>query len=169
MYSRFDLTIVRSSGGVVVKLLACEARGPGSIPGLATTISKIGYLLLPGAAVAEWLSSWLAEQENRGSIPGPRHLNFQRLVISCFQVEIWPKDRYINVNPQNNQSPASKLRYGWNIAIASNLNHKKNQTTIVRVKRPYTITIRYLASQAKLSCPSSEATPFAYTVLVVWV
>ena len=22
-----------------------------------------------------------------------RHLNFQRLVISCFQVEIWPKDR----------------------------------------------------------------------------
>ena len=23
-----------------------------------------------GAAVAEWLSSWLAEQEDRGSIPG---------------------------------------------------------------------------------------------------
>ena len=23
----------------------------------------------------------------------PRHLNFQRLVISCFQVEIWLKDR----------------------------------------------------------------------------
>ena len=26
--------------------------------------------LHPGAAVAEWLSSWLAEQEDRGSIPG---------------------------------------------------------------------------------------------------
>ena len=33
----------------------------------------------------------------------PRHLNFQRLVISCFQVEIWLKDRLIDVNPQNNQ------------------------------------------------------------------
>ena len=27
-------------------------------------------LILRGAAVAEWLSSWLAEQEGRGSIPG---------------------------------------------------------------------------------------------------
>ena len=26
--------------------------------------------LTVGAAVAEWLSSWLAEQEDRGSIPG---------------------------------------------------------------------------------------------------
>ena len=43
-----------SSGGRVVKLLACGARGPGF--------------------------------DSR-----PRHLNFQRLVISCFQVEIWPK------------------------------------------------------------------------------
>ena len=34
-----------SSGGVVVKLLACGARGPGSIPGLAATISEIGDLL----------------------------------------------------------------------------------------------------------------------------
>ena len=25
---------------------------------------------IPGAAVAEWLSSWFAEQEDRGSIPG---------------------------------------------------------------------------------------------------
>ena len=46
----------RSSGGQVVKLLACGARGPGF--------------------------------DSR-----PRHLNFQRLVISCFQVEIWLKDR----------------------------------------------------------------------------
>ena len=47
---------VRSSGGRVVKLLACGARGPGLDP-------------------------------------RPRHLDFQRLVISCFQVEIWLKDR----------------------------------------------------------------------------
>ena len=45
-----------SSGGRVVKLLACGARGPGF--------------------------------DSR-----PRHLDFQRLVISCFQVEIWLKDR----------------------------------------------------------------------------
>ena len=46
----------RSSGGQVVKLLACGAGGPGF--------------------------------DSR-----PRHLNFQRLIISCFQVEIWLKDR----------------------------------------------------------------------------
>ena len=44
-----------SSGGVVVKLLACGARGRGSIPCLAATISKIaiGYLLLQNRDVAE--------------------------------------------------------------------------------------------------------------------
>ena len=55
-----------SSGGRVVKLLACGARGPGF--------------------------------DSR-----PRHSNFQRLVISCFQVKIWLKDRSIDINPQNNQ------------------------------------------------------------------
>ena len=43
---------LRISGGRVVKLLACGARGPGF--------------------------------DSR-----PRHFNFQKLVISCFQVEIW--------------------------------------------------------------------------------
>ena len=42
-----------SSGGVVVKLLACGAEGRGSIPGLAATISEIGYLLLPCRDMAE--------------------------------------------------------------------------------------------------------------------
>ena len=32
-----------------------------------------------------------------------RHLNFQRLVISCFQVAIWLKYRQSDVNPQYNQ------------------------------------------------------------------
>ena len=42
-----------SSGGVVVKQLACGARVPGSIPGSAATISEIGYILLPGRDMAE--------------------------------------------------------------------------------------------------------------------
>ena len=45
-----------------------------------------------GAAVAEWLSSWLAEQEDRGSIPG----------LATWIFRDW-------------LSPASKSRYGWKI------------------------------------------------------
>ena len=33
----------------------------------------------------------------------PRHSNFQRFVISCFQVAIWLKYRWSDVNPQYNQ------------------------------------------------------------------
>ena len=43
----------RSSSGVVVKLLVSGARGPGSIPSLAATISEIGYLLLLSREMAE--------------------------------------------------------------------------------------------------------------------
>ena len=43
---------IRSSGGVVVKLLVCGAVR-GSIPDLAATISEIGYLLLPSRDMAE--------------------------------------------------------------------------------------------------------------------
>ena len=46
-----------------------------------------------GAAVVEWLSSWLAEQEDRGSIPG----------LATWIFRDW-------------LSPASKSRYGWKIA-----------------------------------------------------
>ena len=46
-----------------------------------------------GAAVAEWLSSWLAEQEDRGSIPG----------LTTWIFRDW-------------LSPAYKSRYGWKIA-----------------------------------------------------
>ena len=42
-----------SGGGRVVKLLACRARGPGSIPRLAIWISEIGYLLLPSRDMTE--------------------------------------------------------------------------------------------------------------------
>ena len=56
-----------------------------------------------GAAVAEWLSSWLAEQEDRGSIP--------RLATWIFRDWL---------------SPASKSRYGWKIAKSTLI--KNNQT-----------------------------------------
>ena len=45
--------VERSSDGRVVKLLACGARGPGSIPRLATWITEIGYLLPPSRDMAE--------------------------------------------------------------------------------------------------------------------
>ena len=45
--------VLWSSGDVVVKFLACVARGPGSIPGLAVTISEIGHRLLPSRDMAE--------------------------------------------------------------------------------------------------------------------
>ena len=35
-----------------------------------TVILSVIFFVCTGAAVAEWLSSWLAEQEDRGSIPG---------------------------------------------------------------------------------------------------
>ena len=40
--------------------------------------------------------------------------------------------------------------------------------TIVRLKPPYTIGVKYKTPHAKLSCPSREAIFFAFTVLVVW-
>ena len=45
----------RSSDGEGVKLFSwfSEQEDPGSIPGLAATISDIGYLLFPGSDMAE--------------------------------------------------------------------------------------------------------------------
>ena len=42
-------------------------------------------------------------------------LRFQRLVISCFQVAIWLKYRWSDVNPQNNQQPirSSLVTRSW--------------------------------------------------------
>ena len=73
-----------SSGGRVVKLLACGARGPGF--------------------------------DSR-----PRHLNFQRLAISCFQVVIRLKYHWSDVNPQYNQQ--TNLEFDvvkiWDIELSS--------------------------------------------------
>ena len=57
------------------------------------------------AAVVEWLSSWLAEQEVRGSIPG----------LATWIFRYW-------------LSPASKSRYGWNTAKIG-VNPQSNQPT----------------------------------------
>ena len=53
-----------------------------------------------GRVVVRWLRSWLAEQEVRIRFP-VSPLEFQRLVISCFQVTIWLTYRWRDVNPQS--------------------------------------------------------------------
>ena len=63
-----------------------------------------------GAAVAEWLSSWLAEQEDRGSIPG----------LATWIFRDW-------------LSPASKSRYGWNTAKSTKILKKPNQPNFVYI------------------------------------
>ena len=57
-------------------------------------------------AVAEWLSSWLAEQEDRGSILG----------LATWIFRDW-------------LSPASKSRYGWKIAKSTLILKTTNQTS----------------------------------------
>ena len=47
-----------------------------------------------GAAVAEWLSSWLAEQEDRGSIPGLATWIFRDWLSPASKSRLWLKDRY---------------------------------------------------------------------------
>ena len=61
--------------------------------------------LIRGAVVAEWLSSWLAEQEDRGSIPG----------LATWIFRDW-------------LSPASKSRYGWKIAKSTLILKTTNQS-----------------------------------------
>ena len=53
------------------------------------------FYFLRGAAVAKWLSSWLAEQEVR--FPA-RHFYFQTQVITCVQVAIWLKYHWSDGN-----------------------------------------------------------------------
>ena len=67
--------------------------------------------------LAEWLSSWLAEQEDRGSIPG----------LATWIFRDW-------------LSPASKLRYGWKIAKSTLiLKTTNNQPTNLWLKPFFSI------------------------------
>ena len=63
-----------------------------------------------GAAVAEWLSSWLAEQEDRGSIAG--------LATWIF------RDRL---------SPASKSRYVWKTAKSTLILKITNNQPLIHI------------------------------------
>ena len=73
-------------------------------------IKTFYFNITVGAAVAEWLSSWLAEQEDRGSIP--------RLATWIFRDWL---------------SPASKSRYGWKIAKSTLILKTTNQPTNITV------------------------------------
>ena len=81
---------------------------------LLSTLTLIStFQLLQEAVVAEWLSSWLAEQEDRGSIPG----------LATWIFRDW-------------LSPASKSRYGWKIA-KSTLILQNNQPTTNQLLHAY--------------------------------
>ena len=76
---------------------------PSSSSGITLfSLSTTVHLRKLGAAVAEWLSLGCGAR-GPGFDPRPRHLNFQRLVISSFQVAIWLKYRWNDVNPQYKQ------------------------------------------------------------------
>ena len=69
-----------------------------------------------GAVVAEWLSPWLAEQEDGVSIPG----------LATWIFKDW-------------LSPASKSRYGWKIAKSTLIIKTTNQAILIHVLWPFTL------------------------------
>ena len=73
------------------------------------TCWRFAFFGVLGAAVAEWLSSLLAGQEDRGSIPG----------LATWIFRDW-------------LSPASKSRYGWNTTKATQILN----TTNPNLRRP---------------------------------
>ena len=74
------------------------------------TNNQRALLTVKGAAVAEWLSSWLAEQEDRASIPG----------LATWIFRDW-------------LSPASKSRYGWKIAKSTLILKTKQNNQLLTV------------------------------------
>ena len=72
---------------------------------------SLNTLHIEGAAVAEWWSSWLAEQEDRGSIPG----------LATWIFRDW-------------LSPASKSRYGWKIAKSTLILKTTNQQPTLHIE-----------------------------------
>ena len=92
-------------------------------PTFVNTLTIIIFLPL-GAAVAEWLSSWLAEQKVRGSIPG----------LATWIFRDW-------------LSPAFKSRYGWKIAKSTLILKSTNQPTIFL---PFLVTTGISVSQKHL-------------------
>ena len=107
-----------------------------------------------GAAVAEWLSSWLAEQEVRGSIPG---------------LAIWIFRDWL--------SSASKSRYGWKIAKSTLIpkttnQHRlwhstclKGQTWTFKVKVTELYSWRCVCGGGALLCLSCRCTCVLYLMV----
>ena len=70
------------SDGVSFKLLACRVGGQGSIPGLTTTISEIGYLLLPSRDMAEISFIDVNPQNNQPT----NHMHYRSVSYNTSQV-----------------------------------------------------------------------------------
>ena len=75
-----------------------------------------------GAAVAMWLSSWLVEQEDRGSIPGLATWIFKDWLSPCFQAAIGLKYGWSDVNPQYNQPTKSFCGKMFHCVLSVTLN-----------------------------------------------
>ena len=80
---------------------------------LFTTLFSMGCLQLPvwGSSRGQVVKLLACGARGPGFDSPPRHLNFQRLVISCFQVAIWLKYRWSDVNPQYNQPTNQPINY----------------------------------------------------------
>ena len=104
------------------------------------TLNKIAYttLIKLGAARAECFISWLAEQEDRGSIPGLATWIF-RLVISCFQVRL--KYRWSDVNPQYNQPINISNSYIFEIHFFLAHLSRRLEWAIVIAHRPSSVVV----------------------------
>ena len=98
---------------------------------------------MDGAAVAEWLSSWLAEQEDRGSIPG----------LATWIFRDW-------------LSPASKSRYGWKIAKSTLILKTTNQPKYGQVWFPLCLnTFQQILNKCHITLPMNIG---KQTVAINW-
>ena len=75
---------LRSSGGVVVQLLACGASGQGLILSLTTMITEIGNLLLPSCDITKISLKW------RKSSKQPTTMNLNKTCIKSQQNLLLP-------------------------------------------------------------------------------
>ena len=100
--------------------------------------------LQKGAAVAEWLSSWLAEQEDRGSIPS----------LATWFFRDW-------------LSPASKSRYGWKIAKSTLIlnNNNNNNNNLYRKK---CFICQNIKTRANSILVYDEILVFPLTASIIW-
>ena len=97
-------TRTSNTNPLYLDLLSLYRRPTYVVPPTTTIYPRSMYPKTWGAEVAEWLSSWLAEQEDRGSIPG----------LATWIFRDW-------------LSPASKMRYRCKIAQSTLILKTTNQ------------------------------------------